>query len=217
MYRSDARRSSDRMDLGGVGMASYQKSYGAMDSVAAAKASDRRGFLISAAPSVERVRNGYLNEMANVQGRQDMAASVTNSHIEFQVNGAGESVVTVYFKNVTYIEKPVLVGFGSYMRDWNAEANQRIGNKYPTISIVCVDYVVQDLPPVTRLYTGAKLAVVTTGNTYQKMIVNCSFSGMALGGPTKYSPVPFVNPALLPELQFEDPGETIYNEYGEYI
>ena len=108
------------------------------------------------------------------------------------------------------------------MRDWNETTEKSIIGKgqYPTISVVVVGYVVEDTPPLKRIYKGAKLAVVTGGNTFQKMIVNCFFTGKALVGPT--DDLQKITASGEPQwisLQSTrgDSENTVVNENGNYI
>jgi hypothetical protein len=149
---------------------------------------------LQAAGQLERIRGTLARQAKEDEQRQSVSSDYTVVSGEFMANGSGEFIVPVSFKNVAFLEKPLLLGFGAEVRDWNSLSESKLqGRKmYPTISIVTVGWELEDRPPTTRIYKGAKLAVVVGGHPQQKLFVNWSFGGLALGGPTRFDPVRFV-------------------------
>lgn len=127
--------------------------------------------------NVNNLRAALKNERQAEQLREDMGASKTKLTGELKVNGAGETQVQVTFP-VKFTEKPFL-SFGAEL----LEREPILPGFLPTISVVVLGWITEERPPTSRLYVGAKLAVVTGGAAYQKMSVHWTVEAMALGNP----------------------------------
>lgn len=97
---------------------------------------------------------------------------------QVRVNGAGEASFPVTFP-VKFTEKPALSFGGEILAGDTIEQGLM-----PTANVIVLGWSTQDNPPVGRLYTGALLGVVTTGVTFQKMIVHWNMIGKAITSPT---------------------------------
>lgn len=128
--------------------------------------------------ATERLRS-QLNEVkVDERSYNDMSASENFFKGTVRVNGAGEASVPVTFPK-PFTEKPHLVGFAAEILEGDT-----IGTGFmPTISIIVLGWTTEERPPVSRLFRGAELGVVSTGLVHQKMMVNYMFSGKALENP----------------------------------
>lgn len=96
---------------------------------------------------------------------------------EILVNGVGESVVSVPFP-VVFIERP-LFHFGGVLDD-----NQTVtAGSYPTLSAVVSSFDVKRSGIEKTEYTGANIAITTTGVAEQRMVLCWFFVGKALVNP----------------------------------
>ena len=97
--------------------------------------------------------------------------------------GAGESLVDVKFP-VAFIQMPVFV-YGAAL----APGSELIDGSYPVVSAVVAYWDVsqpdkESNNSVSRQYfTGAQVAVTTSGPETQRLIMNWQFSGLALTNP----------------------------------
>lgn len=111
-------------------------------------------------------------------GRIDaMGAKVHRVQGFLTVDGAGEAAVEVAFP-VWFIERP-LCTFGGEM----AENESPEAGGFPTVSVVVLAWAFQDYPGGVRYYSGARLAVVTTGRDGHQMLVHWQAEGKALRNP----------------------------------
>jgi hypothetical protein len=94
------------------------------------------------------------------------------------VNAAGEAYADVDF-SVRF------TSFPSFTYGFELQEGQGIiSGEMPTGSAHVSGWKTIERLPVSVFYTGATIQIVTTGQFYQKMILNFEFSGMAMTNPS---------------------------------
>lgn len=126
---------------------------------------------------MERFRQQWKNFHREAQQLDLVKAQANQVSGQVRVNGAGESQVFVQFP-VKFTDKP-LISFGAELQ----ENEPVVSGSMPTISIVVLDWQVEERPPTSRLYTGATLGIVTGGAKYNKFIVHWHANGTAYTNP----------------------------------
>lgn len=127
--------------------------------------------------ALSRLRSAQQQNEITKRGANDMGATKTRINGEIRVNTAGESITQVVFP-VRFTEKPIMTFGGEVI-----EGDALQAGYMPTISVVVVGWITEEVPPVSRLYTGAKLGIVLDGVNHQKAIVHWSLEGTALSNP----------------------------------
>jgi hypothetical protein len=127
------------------------------------------------------------------QTRSDAAAGQTRLSGQLMLSNPGEKSISVTFP-FSFADKPLL-SFGGEMRDGDIPVD---GN-FPTVSVVVGGWSTVDNPPYSRLYTGCKLLIVTTGPPQQRLYVHWHLDGIGYS-----SNIP-------------DDRISIYNSNGDYI
>ena len=108
-----------------------------------------------------------------------MTVKVTRVSGRVLVIGTGEVTVDVPFP-VNFIERPVF-NFGGELD----ENHRATAGKYPTISAVVTTWtkVKEVVGSTDGYYTGASVAVVTSGQTGQQLWLHYSFEAKAVSNP----------------------------------
>lgn len=127
--------------------------------------------------AMERLRSQRAQFNIDERGRDDMRAGYTNLAGEIRVNGAGESSLPITFP-VKFTEKPLLT-FGAEVIEGDAIRSGFM----PWANVIVLSWITEEIPPVTRLYTGANLGVVSGGVPHQKMAIHWNLSGKAVADP----------------------------------
>lgn len=112
---------------------------------------------------------------------EGMAGRVHRVQGHFSKKGAGEASIEVRFP-VWFIEKPIFT-FGGEL----AENTSPTTRKFPTISVIVLNWILQEYPGDINYYIGAILGPVSTGTSDQEIIVHWQFEGKALRNPTSDS------------------------------
>lgn len=120
---------------------------------------------------VERFRRAVGQERFISEGIEDAAGSSTVLTGEFLVRGSGENLVDLTFPTA-FTSKPLL-SFGGEVQD----VDLMVKGQYPTVSVVIAGWVTREAPPLSRLFTGCRLCVVTTGPQVQKMVIYWTLTG----------------------------------------
>jgi hypothetical protein len=124
--------------------------------------------------SVERFRNSLNNERTSFEGIQDVSGGATTITGEFLIRGTGEKIVEVSFP-CAFTEKPIM-SFGGEVLD----SEFLIQKQFPTISVLVAGWITKEVPPFSRLFTGCKLCIVTTGPQTQSIVVYWSMDGLTI-------------------------------------
>jgi len=106
-----------------------------------------------------------------------MSAGPTRASGQFLLDGMGEAEVEVLFP-VKFSEKPLL-SFAAEIRD----GDMLITSKMPTVSMVVLQWTIEDRPPFSNLYTGATLGVVADGPPSSRLFAIWHMDGMAYSNP----------------------------------
>lgn len=152
-----------------------KRHYGRNPSVAPRYTTDNYAQAVS---RIERTVVDNRSLQAAQQGLSDMSAGPLTLQGKFPFDGAGEKVVDLIFPHHFMGEAPFL-SFSAELK----EGDVMVSGSMPTCSVVVAGWLTQEMPPHGRLYTGAKLAVVTTGVWYQKMMIHWTFTGTAISNP----------------------------------
>jgi len=128
--------------------------------------------------SMEALRGQLQQQALAEQQAGQTTASLQICSGQVRVNGAGEASFPVTFP-IKFSEKPSLSFGGEILTGDTIEQGLM-----PTANVIVLGWSTQDTPPYGRLYTGAQLGVVTSGVTFQKMIVHWNMIGKALTSPT---------------------------------
>lgn len=112
------------------------------------------------------------------RGLSDMGAGPLTLQGKFPFDGAGEKVVELMFP-YSFMGDPPFLSFSAELK----EGDVLIAGSMPTCSVIVGGWLTQEMPPHGRLFSGAKLIVVTTGVWYQKMMIHWTFTGTAISNP----------------------------------
>jgi hypothetical protein len=123
--------------------------------------------------ATENFRRVTQNARVTQETRSENSAGQTRLSGQLMLSNPGEKSISVTFP-FSFADKPLL-SFGAEMRDGDEPVN---GN-FPTVSVVIGGWTTVDNPPYSRLYTGCKLLVVTTGPSQQRLFIHWHLDGIA--------------------------------------
>lgn len=107
---------------------------------------------------------------------QAASAQWTTSMLRLDVNQTGETVAPFTF-STPFSEEPVITcGFV-------VDASQLKSGRWPMISAYVVGWVTRDRFPLSSIYTGARIGIVSEGPAGTKFSVNVVAQGPAFSGP----------------------------------
>jgi hypothetical protein len=118
----------------------------------------------------------FEQRRVKIETQQSMQIQLNNVSGFIQVNGAGEALQDVNFP-VWFVEKPTFT-FGGELMDGHSP----IKTKFPTISVMVARWN-KEKRGYANYYVGASLAIVTTGDVTQQIIVHWSTVGKAIRNP----------------------------------
>jgi|GEM_PF-4063342 len=121
--------------------------------------------------SIERFRNSLNSEKSSFEGIQDVSGGPTSIFGEILIRGTGEKIVEVSFPSA-FTEKPIM-SFGGEIN----EPELLVPKQFPTVSVLVAGWITREAPPFSRLFTGCRLCIVTTGPQTQKLVVYWSMNG----------------------------------------
>lgn len=123
----------------------------------------------------------FRKNMVSEQVRHNDIMSTRAQHTvldgRFGVNNTGEAYKDIVFP-VAYADMPTLT-FGFEVDSLNSI----IITRAPVITAEVYDWIYIERLPLSRLYTGARILVVSTGATVSKFTVTWSASGTAFTNP----------------------------------
>lgn len=128
--------------------------------------------------NINQFRAQFNNERTRVSDLQSVAASLTNVPARVAINSRGEASSTIMFP-VKFTTQPYF-SYGFEIQEGEGVMSGRL----PTGSAYVDEWIKVERLPSTIFYVGAKVAIVTTGLAYQKMILNANFTGTALSNPS---------------------------------
>lgn len=130
---------------------------------------------ISLPTAVQRQSEARRGEVDRIQGLEAKHVRLLG---EVPIEGAGEVTFTVNFP-VRYIEKPLMTA------GWDLDGESSVvTGSYPTVSIGTVDWEMEDEDDdYGQYWTGALVAVKTTGPSDMRIYANYIYEGMALLNP----------------------------------
>lgn len=120
--------------------------------------------------------NPWEQRRTNIERINSMQVQLTAVSGFVQVNGAGEVLQDVNFP-VWFTEKPTFTFGGELM-----PGSPPVSGKYPTVSVVVVNWTMEQRG-YGNYYVGAKLAIVTTGDSLHQMIIHWNMEAKAIRNP----------------------------------
>lgn len=128
--------------------------------------------------NTNQFRNSLNNETTRFKDLGSVRADVVEVPGRVMINGMGEAFIDLDFP----VKYSTLPNFTSGFE--TPEGQNLILGAMPTGRAFVSEWKTKEHLPFSVYYTGAKICVVTTGQFYQKMILNFSFSGTALSNPS---------------------------------
>lgn len=128
--------------------------------------------------NINQFRSAHNNEQRRRLDLSGVAADVAVVPGRVMINAAGEAYADVDF-GVRFTTLPYFtVGFEV------SEGEVLVPGEMPTGTAHVSQWKTIERLPISVYYTGATIRVVTTGQFYQKMILNYQFVGTALSNPS---------------------------------
>lgn len=128
--------------------------------------------------NLNQFRQAYNNERTRVHDLNSVAATYAEVPGRVMINAAGEAYVDVNF-GVKFTSLPYFKS-GFEMQ----EGSGIISGRMPTGEAYVAEWKTTERLPFSVFYSGARIHIVTTGLFYQKMLLNYSFTGIALSNPS---------------------------------
>jgi len=127
---------------------------------------------------ITQFRKSLNNDNLRIQDLNSVKADFAEVPGRVMINGSGEAHVDVDFP-VKFTTLPFFKpGFE------RQEGQEFISGQMPTGRAYVAEWKTVERLPLSVYYVGAKIHVVTTGQFYDKMILNFSFTGTALTNPS---------------------------------
>lgn len=128
--------------------------------------------------NINQFRKRLVNEQTRANDLQSIKGDISVVPGRVMINNAGEAYIDINFP-VRFVDLPNFTsGFETQ------EGQGIIEGQMPTGTAHVSAWKTIERLPVSVFYTGAKIQVVTTGQFYQKMILNFSFTGTAITNPS---------------------------------
>ena len=122
------------------------------------------------------------NVKSHVQRAADLASMSAGERMpvgRFLVNSPGEAYVDITFGGVSFTDAPIIT-FGYEIQS----ITDIIRGQAPMMTSEVFDWYVDDTrAPITRLYQGARILVVSEGPPNTKFIVHWATAGIAFSSP----------------------------------
>lgn len=128
--------------------------------------------------NISQFRNKFNSENTTRSNLASVAASQAVSSHLIPVNSAGEAMESVRFP-VKFLDMPMFT-FGLQLQ----EGEGVIPGRRPSGSAYVESWITEERLPHTIFYVGAVIVGILEGPSFQKIIMNASFTGLALTNPS---------------------------------
>lgn len=128
--------------------------------------------------NMNQFRQQYRNENLRIKDFSQVQSDYIVVPGKVMINAAGEAYTDVNF-SIKFVSEP------SFTYGFSLQEGQNIiSGEMPTGTAHVSAWKTKERLPISVFYTGAHIQVVTTGQFYQKMILNYEFSGIAITNPS---------------------------------